>query len=62
MFIWKAKAAQNPRYRWVMVPGIGCTSKCFLDTLEVIEELKAPVIAGAWRGRTFYYYHAPYPG
>ena len=22
-FIWEAKAAQNRRYRWVMVPGIG---------------------------------------
>jgi len=25
-FIWEAKAAQNQRWRWVMVPGIGC---CF---------------------------------
>ena len=28
-FIWEAKAAQNRRYRWVMVPGIGCAFRCF---------------------------------
>jgi hypothetical protein len=33
-----------------MVPGIGCAYKCFLGALGVIEELKAPVVAGAWLG------------
>jgi hypothetical protein len=28
-FIWAAKAAQNRRYRWVMVPGIGYAFGCF---------------------------------
>ncbi len=41
-FILAGKAAQNSRYRWVMVPGIGYAFKCFLDTLGVIEELKSP--------------------
>ena len=43
--IWEAKAAQNRRYRWVMVSGIGCTFKCFLDTLGGIEELKSPPLS-----------------
>ena len=41
-FIWEDKAAQNRRYRWVMVPGIGYAFKCFIGTLGVIEELKSP--------------------
>ena len=41
-FIWEAKAAQNRRWRWEMVPGIGSTFKCFIGTLGVIEELKSP--------------------
>ena len=41
-FIWEAKAAQNRQLRWVMVPGIGYASKCFLHTLGVIKELKSP--------------------
>jgi len=43
-FIWEAKAAQNRRYRWVMVPGIGCAFKCFLGTLGVIKEFKSPCV------------------
>jgi len=30
-FIWARKAAQNRRYRWVMVQSIGCAFKCFRD-------------------------------
>ena len=41
-FIWAAKAAQNRKCRWVKVPGIGSTFKCFIGTLGVIEELKSP--------------------
>ena len=41
-FIWDAKAAQNRQLRWVMVPGIGYASKCFLRSLGVIKELKSP--------------------
>ncbi len=43
-FIWAAKADQNRQCRWVMVPGIGCAFKCFLDTLGVIQELKSPCV------------------
>ena len=28
-FIWAAKAAQNQRWRWVMVPGIGYAFRYF---------------------------------
>ncbi len=43
-FIWESKAAQDLQWRWVMVPGIGCAFKCFLDTLGVIQELKSPCL------------------
>ena len=45
-FILAGKAAQYLRWRWGMVTGMGYAFKCFLDTLGVIEELKASVIAG----------------
>ena len=41
-FIWAAKASQDWRHMWVMVPGIGYAFKCFIGTLGVIEELKSP--------------------
>ena len=36
------KSGSRLAVEWVMVPGIGYTFKCFLDTLGVIEELKNP--------------------
>ena len=48
-YIWAAKAAQNRQLRWIMVPGTGCAFKYLLDTLAVNKEIKAPVVAGAWR-------------
>jgi hypothetical protein len=37
-FIRGGKAAQDLRWRWLMVPGIGCRLGC----LRVIEEIKSP--------------------
>jgi hypothetical protein len=36
------KSGSRLAVEWVMVPGIGFASKCFLRTLGVIEELKNP--------------------
>jgi len=39
---WGQNSSSRLAVEWVMVPGIGYASKCFLDTLGVIEELKSP--------------------